>query len=272
MRKTSNFLVKIFHPIHQRATDLCRKNPRQVCLFIRTLHTWLMSLIPDFCFGLFLFFSGHTPVKIPVSLYRNFPFSCFVSCLFQFSLECNSGKRMVAFKILRCNRHNDCAVGIAAVAGMIAHSVDRKISLLRRRINHIASRTHTERIYTSSIRQFCSQLIGCCRKRCLCIPILGMIDQLLRVFCTYTNRKGFCLNRNLFLEEHRKGLTRTVSRCQNQRLRLYFFFFFFQKIFIYDPSDPPCIFCKKDLCHLCMEMDFTTPHKDFLPHISDHSP
>lgn len=90
MRKTSNFLVKIFHPIHQRATDLCRKNPRQVCLFIRTLHTWLMSLIPDFCFGLFLFFSGHTPVKIPVSLYRNFPFSCFVSCLFQFSLECNS--------------------------------------------------------------------------------------------------------------------------------------------------------------------------------------
>lgn len=42
-----------------------QKVSKDMKIGVRTLHTWLMSLIPDFCFGLFLFFSGHTPVKSP---------------------------------------------------------------------------------------------------------------------------------------------------------------------------------------------------------------
>ena len=126
-----------------------------------------------------------------IQLHRDLPISGFICRRFQFSLKFHTGKHIISREIFRCHRNNNGTVRIVTVSAVITHTINGKFSFLGRSIYDISARTHTKRVYTSSVRKLTGQLVICCRKRSPLFSVLGLIDQMLRMFHADTDRKSF---------------------------------------------------------------------------------
>ena len=124
------------------------------------------------------------------SLNRDFSASRSKGTFFELSLKFHSCKRMFTSVIFRSHRHDNGAVRIFSCSCMITHSVDSQTSFFGGCIDYISSRTHAERVYASSIFQFCCHFIRRCRKsRHRLCSILRGIDHFLRMLGAHTYRK-----------------------------------------------------------------------------------
>ena len=152
-------------------------------------------------------------------LYRNLTISSFPRCAFQTALECYTAQWTLFWKISRSHRYDQRTVCIAAVPGLIAHTIYSKHLRFRRSVHHITSRTHAKGINTTAIFTCVSDFISSCSKFLVFLfPIKSQIDHGLWMFHTYTYCKRFWFHIDSFFLKHGKRISCAVSNCQHTYL------------------------------------------------------
>ena len=166
-------------------------------------------------------------LKVSKRLHRNQTFSSLVSQGFPFSLKLytyqrrlftstlfsNLGSVFCKFprKIFWCYRHNQSTVGIFFISGIVTHTIYCESFRLRRSIYYKSTRTHTERIHSSSFRSCISHLIIGSRQKMCAFSILILIYHFLRMFHTYSNRKSFWLHLKSSVIYHLESISCTMT-------------------------------------------------------------
>ena len=138
---------------------------------------------------------------------------------FQFSLKCDSCQH-IASKILAVHRNDQRRICIFCITGMFTHAVCHNGIFFRRGCYHKSTWAHTESIDAPFLLISPGKLIFSFWKgwmSCV-ISVQSPVNHLLALFDTHSNREWFWLQKNLFLQQHLKGIPGTVSNCQHHSL------------------------------------------------------
>ena len=145
---------------------------------------------------------------------------------------------------------------------MITHPIDSEEPFLRRSIDYISSRAHTEGIHPSSILQLLCQLI--CRSRkvsSLFSPILGRVDHLLQVLHTHSDCERFCLHGDFPEVEHLKSIPGAVTDRKDKGTG--------PELFLPVYHDGSLL--RQDVCHFGMEPELSSQFDDPAAHGLHHT-
>ena len=124
----------------------------------------------------------------------------------------------VGLQILGFEGHHQAAVGIALIAGVLAHAVGHHPPLLRGGPHHKTARTHAEAVNAAAIAGVMNKLVfrrakpRMARHR----SPAGLIDQGLRVLDPHTNRKRFALQLHPHLIEHGETVPGRMAGRQHE--------------------------------------------------------
>ena len=152
-------------------------------------------------------------------LYRNLTISSFPRCALQIALKCYAAQRPLFRKISRSYRYDQRTVCIAAVPGLIAHTIYSKHLRFWRSVYYITARTHTKGINTTAIFTCVGNFISSSSKFLVFLfPIKSQIDHGLWMFHTYTYCKRFWFHIDSFFLKHEKGISCAMSNCQHTYL------------------------------------------------------
>ena len=127
----------------------------------------------------------------------------------------HAAKHVGPFKILRIHRDDDGAVAIGAGPVVIAHAVYHKTLGLTGGIDDIAARTHTEGKDSSSVRRAGCHLVIRRGKEFARVPILQLIQPVLRMLDPDPDGKGLRLHRYALLQQLGEGVPGTVADGQD---------------------------------------------------------
>ena len=133
--------------------------------------------------------------------------------LLQLPLQGNSRQRIPgeAFKrgqVGGIEGHDQTAVGVALVTGMLAHAVGHHPAFFRRSAHHKSSGTHAEAVDAAAVLGMVHQLVlGRPETRMARrLSPAGSIDQVLRMLDPHPHRKRFALQLHTDLLQHFKAV------------------------------------------------------------------
>ena len=124
----------------------------------------------------------------------------------------------MGFQIIVHDRNHQPTVGIALIAGVLAHAIRHDTTRLRGRTHHKSAGAHAEAVDAASVAGVMHQLVfgGTEQRVTGAVSPAGAIDEGLRMFNanTYGERFAFQCNTDPF--QHLEGISCRMSWRQNQ--------------------------------------------------------
>ena len=119
------------------------------------------------------------------------------------------GKAFKRSQVIGVQGHNQPAVGVALVAGMLAHAIGHHPAFFRRCPHHKSTGTHAEAINAASVLGVVHQLVlGCSQTRMASrLPPAGCVNQMLRMLNPHAHGKRFALQLHTDLLQHFKAVS-----------------------------------------------------------------
>ena len=111
-------------------------------------------------------------------------------------LEGHARQRMIAAEILRANAHQHGGIGIAPVAGMMAHAVHVHAARLAGSVDHLSAGAHAEGVHAALIRRGHIELVLRRRQGGMSrvAPVLRTVDLLLQMLDAHAHGKRLLLH------------------------------------------------------------------------------
>ena len=141
--------------------------------------------------------------------------------LLPFSLEAHAGQRVVAAEVLGRDGDQQRRVGVFAVAGEIAHAVDRHAALLAGRGYHRAAGAHAEGVGSAAVGQMDAQLVVRRAQRRMIgrRAVLGAVDHRLAMLDARADGEGLARHGHVQPVEHFEGVPGAVAHGENHVVR-----------------------------------------------------
>ena len=132
---------------------------------------------------------------------------------FQRFLQCHARERPAREIRFRIDGHHDARVGIALIAGILAHTVRDHATRLGRGSHHRAPRTHAETVDRTPVARVMHEFVvrGTQFGSTGETPQARDIDQRLRMLDAKANSERLGLDKNTASIEHAKGVARTMT-------------------------------------------------------------
>ncbi len=129
--------------------------------------------------------------------------------LFPLALELDPRERMIRSKVLRRDRDHKGGVGYPTILAIFTHPVDTESPIFRGRSDHMATRTHTERVDRTSISSMSDELIAGSSQfgTHTCISELRSVDHICVMLDTDSHGKWFLDDIEPLTEDHLIGVT-----------------------------------------------------------------
>ena len=197
----------------------------------------------------------------------------------QLLLEAHSGERVKRAEFFGTHRHDDRAVCPLRVSGVMAHAVDGQAAVFRRRVDHIAARTHAETVNAPAGRHLRRQLVGCGRQvqaahlPLIPDPVLPGVDQGLGMDDPESDSKAFLGERDALASQHPDRVSGAVPDRENDDVGVKFIRLFSAVLigrFHPDARDMPA--ADQKVGHLRFKAHLSARSDQLLPEVHDRLP
>ena len=143
--------------------------------------------------------------------------------LLQLPLQSNPRQRIPGEAFKRCQvigvqSHNQTAVGVALVAGVLAHAIGHHPAFLRGGTHHKSSGTHAEAVDAAAVFSMVNQLVlgGPETRMARRLSPAGCVNQMLRMLNPHAHGKRFALQLHTDLLQHFEAVARGMTGSQHQ--------------------------------------------------------
>src|SRR5574344_312874 len=185
---------------------------------------------------------------------------------FHLFLKMHHPQSVLTLNIFRSHLNDHTAVCPLSTAVARAHAVDNNLLWSCCRRNNKTARTHTKTIHPSSVNLGDEIILGGRQifSPSVRVMVLNLINQLLRMFKSYTYSQPFSLNFHLIVIEPLVNIPCRMSCGKNDRTFEYLFRAAYT-INSFDTSYLAIINDKRS--HLCLEMHFTSTFYNSVAHV-----
>ena len=134
------------------------------------------------------------------------------------ALQRDARQRRAIGIILRRDADHDAGIGVALIAGILAHAVGDDAAFLRGRRHHRAAGAHAETVDAAAIAGMMHQPVFRRAQFLVAGAEAGLVDQALRMLDAKADGKGLGLDRHAAVMQHLEHIAGAVAHRQHDMI------------------------------------------------------